>query len=132
VLEERAGEWFDLDVASPYMLLVASVIGAVGNDHVGGSFEQRATDVSSPIPACTHVDGSARVQTVGRAVNPRFRALLESFDRWTGCPVLLNTSFNLAGEPIVASPDDALATAGAAGLDLLVIGDVLIDGSALP
>jgi carbamoyltransferase len=87
--------------------------------------------VRSEIPACTHVDGSARVQTVHREVNPTFHALLRSFHDLTGCPVLLNTSFNRAGEPIVCTPDDALATARSAGVDLLVLEDSLVTGEDL-
>ena len=87
---------------------------------------RRLTAVRSPLPAVTHVDGSARVQTVDAATEPRFAALLRAFDRRTGCPVLVNTSFNRAGEPIVRSPAEALRCARAAGLDLLVIDRHLI------
>lgn len=138
VLLERVGEWFDLVDVSPYMLLVAQVRDArvegaasdVGSDGLLLPFAERADLVGSPIPACTHVDGSARVQTVDAHTNPEFHMLLSAFERLTDCPVLLNTSFNVAGEPIVASPDDALRTARTAGLDLLVIEDFVIDSSA--
>jgi carbamoyltransferase len=76
------------------------------------------------------VDGSARLQTVTRAGNPRFHALLDAYRRATGCPVLLNTSFNRAGEPIVRSPADALRCARAAGLDLVVLDRFVVEGSA--
>ncbi|MEM7349750.1 MAG: carbamoyltransferase N-terminal domain-containing protein [Acidobacteriota bacterium] len=114
VLAARAAEHFDLDRASPFML--------------------ETCQVTSPLdlPAITHVDGSARPQTVDPATHPRYAALLEAFDQLTGCPVLLNTSFNLAGEPIVCTPIDALFTATLAGLDALVLEDFLIDASALP
>jgi carbamoyltransferase len=112
VLAERATAWFDLDGPSPYMLVTAPV--ATGRD----------------LPACTHVDGSARVQTVDAADHRAFHRLLGAFEEATGCPVLLNTSFNVAGEPIVCTPDQALATARRAGLDLLVVGDALIEPSA--
>ncbi|MCU1496460.1 MAG: hypothetical protein JWM47_413 [Acidimicrobiales bacterium] len=108
VMAERAAEWFDVDRPSPYMLLTVPVA------------EGRS------VPACTHVDGSARLQTVDATVHPRFHALLAAFDRATGCPVLLNTSFNVADEPIVATPEDALDTAVKAHLDLLVIEDHLV------
>jgi carbamoyltransferase len=93
---------------------------------------ERVQVVRSEIPACTHVDNSARVQTVHPETAPVFHALLEAFHRATGCPVLLNTSFNVAGEPIVCTPDQALATARAAGLDLLVLDDRLIELAAVP
>lgn len=133
VLADRAGEWFDLDQESPYMLVVAPVrterLVDVGDEPE--SISERSDVVRSTIPACTHVDGSARVQTVDERTNPRFHSLLSAFDALTGCPVLLNTSFNRAGEPIVATVDQAVATAGAAGLDLLVIGSALIERQAL-
>ena len=80
----------------------------------------------SQIPACTHIDGSARVQTVHAEMTPAFHALITAFRRRTGCPVLLNTSFNRAGEPIVCTPSEALATAHLAGLDLLVLEECVI------
>ena len=129
VLADHAAEWFDLDRPSPYMLVVVPVAESrlVEVDEEPDSIEQRAKVVRSSIPACTHVDGSARVQTVTADANPEFHALLEEFDRQTGCPVLLNTSFNRAGEPIVATPDDALGSAQQMGLDLLVVDDWLFD-----
>ena len=129
VLEERAAEWFDLDAPSPYMLIVAPVAASRRRDVAvePPSLAERARVPRSDIPACTHVDGSARVQTVGVGTNPDMHRLLSAFDELTGCPVLLNTSFNVAGEPIVAGPDDAVATALAAGLDLLVIEHCLIE-----
>ncbi len=114
VLLARAAEHFDLDRPSPFML--------------------ETCRVTSPLelPAVTHVDGSARPQTVDPATHPRYAALLVAFERRTGCPVLLNTSFNVAGEPIVCSPVDALFTAAEAGLDALVLEDFLIDRDAWP
>ncbi|MEK7476616.1 MAG: carbamoyltransferase [Candidatus Coatesbacteria bacterium] len=108
VLEERAAEWFELEAPSPYMLLTARV--RAGRN----------------LPAVTHVDGSARVQTVDAVVNPRFHAVIAAFDALTGCPVVLNTSFNLSGEPIVCTPADALRTFRRAGLDALVLGNYLV------
>ena len=89
--------------------------------------------VKSPIklPAITHVDGSARVQTVDGDANPRFARLLRAFERLTGCPILLNTSFNLNYEPIVCSPADALICFIRSGLDVLVLEDFIIDRSAI-
>jgi carbamoyltransferase len=122
VLESEAGDWFDLHGELPYMLVTAHVRGArtAGPDRSIPFAEQLALE-RSPVPACTHVDGSARVQTVDPERNPEFHGLIRAFHEHTGCPVVLNTSFNRAGEPIVATPDQALTCARAAGLDLLVM-----------
>jgi carbamoyltransferase len=90
--------------------------------------------VTSPLalPAITHVDGSARPQTVDAATAPRYAALLAAFHRRTGCPLLVNTSFNVRGEPIVASPVDALSCMGVSGIDAVVLEDFLIDRAMLP
>lgn len=132
VLANRAGEWFDMYGDSPYMLFTVPVaeakrVPSSGADGSGGdgSFVDMVGQVRSEIPACTHVDYSARVQTVTPELNARFAALLEAFEARTGCPVLLNTSFNRAGEPIVCTPEDAVASASAASADLLVLGDLV-------
>jgi carbamoyltransferase len=132
VLAERAAEWFDMDGASPYMLEVAAVASAKRHevDHEPDEIVDRLAVVRSQIPACTHVDFSARVQTVDASTNPELHGLLTAFDALTGCPVLLNTSFNEAGEPIVATPDQALATARRCGFDLLVVEHHVIDLAA--
>ncbi|WPV65664.1 carbamoyltransferase [Chitinophaga sp. LS1] len=109
VLDKRAGEHFDLDHASPFMLETCQVISALD------------------LPAITHVDGSARVQTVHRDTNERFYELLRAFDRLTGCPILLNTSFNIKGEPIVCTPEDALRCFITTDIDCLILGDYIID-----
>ncbi|HEY0556298.1 MAG TPA: carbamoyltransferase C-terminal domain-containing protein, partial [Thermoanaerobaculia bacterium] len=114
VLAAHAAEHFALDHPSPYMLETCAVTSPLD------------------LPAITHVDGSARPQTVDAAVSPRFAALLEAFRRRTGCPLLVNTSFNVRGEPIVASPVDALSCMGVAGFDCLVLEDFLIDRASLP
>ncbi len=127
VLTERVGDYFDLDRPSPYMLLVAGVRGCDTGAGAGGLRGlERLRAVRSPLPAVTHVDGSARVQTVDAAVNPRFHALLESFDRRTGVPVLVNTSFNVRGEPIVCSPTDAYRCFMGTAMDYLVMGSCLL------
>lgn len=126
VLQEHAEELFDLAAPSPFMLFTAPVRGADLDRSSAGSFADRLATVRSPLPACTHVDGSARVQTVDRERHPAFHSLLRAFEAATGCPVLLNTSFNRAGEPIVRSPADALRTAETTGLDLLVLEDCLV------
>ena len=127
VLAERVGDYFDLDRPSPYMLLVAGVRGCDTGTGAGGLRGlERLRAVRSPLPAVTHVDGSARVQTVEAAVNPRFHALLESFGRRTGVPVLVNTSFNVRGEPIVCSPSDAYRCFMGTAMDYLVMGSCLL------
>ena len=124
VLAERAAEHFALDAAAV----------APSLEHRPCRFMLETCQVRSPLelPAVTHVDGSARPQVVGPEASPRFAALLAAFERLTGCPVLLNTSFNVAGEPIVATPADALMTFAVAGLDALVLEDCVLDRRALP
>jgi len=112
VLRERCEEFFELKEESPFMLLVAQVLP-----------DRRV------IPSVTHVDGSARVQTVDRETNPLFYDLVAEFDRLTGVPVLINTSFNVRGEPIVCSPSDAYRCFVQTGMDVLVMGSFLLDKS---
>jgi carbamoyltransferase len=114
VLEAAALDHFALDHPSPFML--------------------ETCKVTSPLdlPSITHVDGSARVQTVSRETNPRFAALLEEFYRRTGCPLLLNTSFNMRGEPIVCTAEDAILCFVRCGIDVLVLEDFILDRSRLP
>jgi carbamoyltransferase len=128
VLEERAGEYFGLEAASPYMLLVADINEAIRTDagQTGEGFE-RLKVARSTLPAVTHVDYSARVQTVGGNAEPRFRALLEAFEERTGVAVLVNTSFNVRGEPIVCTPEDAYRCFLRTEMDYLAIGDHLLD-----
>lgn len=130
ILNEQVSEWFDLDSKSPYMLLVADV---TKSKHV--SLGKRKSDISgleklsiqiSEIPAVTHVDYSARVQTVHKETNPRYYELINKFYEKTGCPILVNTSFNVRGEPIVCSPDDAFRCFMGTNLDYLVIGNCVL------
>jgi carbamoyltransferase len=126
VLAERADDWFEVDGDLPYMILTAAVRPdrMLDTDAATGAsdrFEDRLAMARSQIPACTHVDGSARVQTVDAATRPAFHSLLRTFDELTGCPVVLNTSFNGPDEPIVRTPADALRCATRIGLDLLVL-----------
>src|SRR6185295_16178953 len=114
VLASHAREHFALDHLSPFMLETCRVVSPLA------------------LPAVTHVDGSARPQTVEPADAPRFAALLESFRRRTGCPMLVNTSFNVRGEPIVCSPVDALCCMGVSGIDCLVLEDFLIERAMVP
>ena len=129
VLAGRVGEFFDLDRPSPYMLLVAPVRGrpatAATDDRVVSGLD-RLRAVQSPLPAVTHVDYSARVQTVDRDTNALFYDLIEAFGRKTGVPVLVNTSFNVRGEPIVCTPADAFRCFMATAMDYLVIGSFLL------
>ncbi len=133
VLAECATEWFDLEGPSPYMLRTCQLASSrlLAMDEEPTELMERAQVPRSTIPACTHVDGSARVQTVDSETHPRFHALLTEWNRLTGCPVLLNTSFNVADEPVVCTPEDALQSARAAHLDLLVMEDFIIEKSEL-
>ncbi len=116
VLEDKVSEWFDLDRESPYMLLVADTLPA-----------KRTT-----IPAVTHVDGSARIQTIRRDQNPKYYDLISAFEKKTDCPVIINTSFNVRGEPIVESPKDALNCFLHTHMDYLVLGNCVIDKTKMP
>lgn len=133
VLEAEAAAWFDLKQESPYMLLVADVREELRQpvdwpDVLAGDGDlmKLVNQRRSPIPAVTHVDYSARIQTVDEERNPAFYALLRRFFEITGCPVLINTSFNVRGEPIVCSPEDAVRCFLNTGIDLLAIGSFLV------
>ena len=127
VLENRVHEYFDLEHTSPYMLLVAQVQERLQmHPEVQASGLEQLHQIRSVIPAVTHVDYSARVQTVGPTQNPQFHRLLTEFDRQTGCPVLVNTSFNVRGEPIVCTPEDAFRCFMGTDMDYLVIGNLLL------
>ena len=128
VLEERAGEYFDLQAPSPYMLLVARVKDA----EIQGQGFGRLEGIWSSIPAVTHVDGSARIQTVSADGNAAYHALLRAFEARTGCGVLVNTSFNVRGEPIVCTPEDAYRCFVRTQMDALVLGSFLITKEMLP
>jgi carbamoyltransferase len=129
VLRESLTDWFDLNVDSPYMLFVADV-AARHRTHAPVDIEnaglERLKIPRSDIPAATHVDGTARVQTVHRETNPRFHDLLSAFAARTGCPVLVNTSFNVRGEPIVCTPEDAFRCFMGTQLDALAIGNCFL------
>jgi carbamoyltransferase len=114
VLEQKAHEHFELDHPSPFMLEVCPVISEID------------------LPSITHVDRSARIQTVNSETSPRFAALLEEFDRRTGCPVLLNTSFNMRGEPIVCSAIDAILCFVRCRIDVLILEDFAIERAQIP
>ena len=128
VLNEDVADWFELDRESPYMLLVADVVKnrrrAMTADEKALFGIEKLKVQRSEIPAVTHVDYSARVQTVHGETNPRFHALLSAFKAKTGCPVLVNTSFNVRGEPIVCTPEDAFRCFMGTELDALAIGNL--------
>ena len=136
VLEERVSEWFELDGASPYMLLVAEVKRerqrALTPEQRTLWGIEKLNVPKSDIPAVTHIDYSARIQTVSRETNPHYHALISEFERLTGCPVLVNTSFNVRGEPIVCTPADAYACFMRTHIDHLVLGPFLLDKAAQP
>jgi carbamoyltransferase len=133
VLAERCAEFFGLEAESPYMLLVAPVAESqrVPVDREAEGLD-RLKQVRSTLPAVTHVDGSARVQTVDPDRNPIFHALLRRFEQATGCPVLINTSFNVRGEPVVASTDDAYRCFINSRIDLLVVGPCVLERDRQP
>src|SRR5713226_4493554 len=134
VLREDIAEWFELDRDSPYMLLVADL--RADRRRAMTAAEQRMFGIDklnvvrSQIPAVTHVDYSARVQTVDRHTNPRYHGLLSAFKARTGCGVLVNTSFNVRGEPIVCTPEDAFRCFMGTQIDLLVCGNAFLAKSA--
>ena len=127
VLREDVAEWFDLDEDSPYMLLVADVLS---RHRIAMTDEQRLffgidklNVPRSTVPAITHVDYSARVQTVHRETNPRYHALISRFKDMTGCPMIVNTSFNVRGEPIVCTPEDAFRCFMGTEIEALAVGN---------
>ncbi len=134
VLEERVADCFELTEPSPYMLLIAPVRSAL---HSGSEGERppgimaRLKQRRSTLPAVTHVDYSARIQTVSPETNPEFHRLLSAFEQRTGCPVLVNTSFNVRGEPPVCTPEEAFRCFMNTGMDYLVLGNFLIDKAAI-
>jgi len=128
VAVEHVRDYFELEEPSPYMLLVADVAHRLRKP-VDASVQglDKLYQVRSDLPAITHVDGSARIQTVDRSVNPRYHALLTAFEQQTGCPVLINTSFNVRGEPIVCTPEDAWRCFMRTDMDVLVMDRYIIE-----
>jgi carbamoyltransferase len=130
VLREDVSQWFEMNVDSPYMLLVADIVK--DKRRVMTAQEESLFGIDklnvprSDIPAVTHVDYSARIQTVHSGTNPRYHQLLKRFKALTGCPVLVNTSFNVRGEPIVSSPEDAFRCFMGTELDVLVVGQAFL------
>ncbi|MEW5911523.1 MAG: carbamoyltransferase [Thermodesulfobacteriota bacterium] len=136
VLAERTENYFVLDRPSPYMLLVASILPAIQFSMSEAEKALFGIDklkvVRSEIPAVTHVDYSARIQTVHRKTNPLFYELISSFEGLTGCGVIINTSFNVRGEPIVCTPEDAYVCFMRTKIDYLVMGSYLLDKKEQP
>lgn len=131
VLREDVAEWFQLDKDSPYMLLVAEV---AKEKQLEMTEEQRKlfgidklNVPRSKIPAITHVDYSARIQTVHKETNPKYHALISKFKELTGCPVIVNTSFNVRGEPIVCTPEDAFNCLMGTGIEFLAVGNCILE-----
>jgi carbamoyltransferase len=131
VLREAVADWFELDDDSPYMLLVADVVDhrrRLMNEDEQALFGIDKLNVPrSQIPAVTHVDYSARIQTVHADTNPRYHRLLSEFNERTGCPVLVNTSFNVRGEPIVCTPEDAFRCFMGTEIEVLVAGNCVLE-----
>jgi carbamoyltransferase len=129
VLEERAAEYFEIDRPSPYMLLVADVKRSrcfPQPPQDGRGTLERLKFKRSDIPAVTHLDYSARLQTVNRRDKPDYHAVISEFERLTGCAVVVNTSFNVRGEPIICTPEDAYRCFMRTEMDVLVIEDVIL------
>ena len=130
VLREDVADWFELDGDSPYMLLVADVVEKRRRQM--SEAEQKLFGIEklnvprSDIPAVTHVDYSARIQTVHALTNPRYHALISAFKQQTGCPVIVNTSFNVRGEPIVCTPEDAFRCFMGTEIEVLAVGNCLL------
>jgi carbamoyltransferase len=130
VLREDVADWFELDRESPYMLLTADVVPR--RRRAMTVEEQRLFGIAklnvprSDIPAVTHVDYSARIQTVHRETNPRYHDLISLFKRRTACPVIVNTSFNVRGEPIVCTPEDAFRCFMGTGIERLAVGNCFL------
>ena len=130
VLREDVSEWFEIDIDSPYMLIVADVIKTkrrkILDDEKSLFGIEKLNVPRSEIPAVTHVDYTARIQTVHKETNPRYHAVILKFKELTGCSVIVNTSFNVRGEPIVCTPEDAFRCFMGTELDLLVIGNMIL------
>ncbi|MEJ2195591.1 MAG: carbamoyltransferase C-terminal domain-containing protein [Ignavibacteriaceae bacterium] len=131
VLRENVSEYFDIDADSPYMLLVADIKSdrrKIMSEEESKLFGiDKLNIVRSDIPAITHVDYSARLQSVHKATNPKYHKLIEQFRINTGCAVIINTSFNVRGEPIVCTPEDAYRCFMRTDMDYLVMGNYLFD-----
>jgi carbamoyltransferase len=129
ILREHVSEWFELNTDSPYMLLVANIKKGkrivASEERILFGFEKLQVP-HSLVPAITHIDYSSRIQTVHKDTNPRYYSIISKFKEKTGCPILVNTSFNVRGEPIICTPKDAFSCFMGTDLDVLVVGDYLL------
>jgi carbamoyltransferase len=136
VASERASDYFDIHGESPYMLLVAAVRQDIRREATAEEARREGLDrlrvVRSSVPAITHVDYTARLQTVNRQDNPLYHGVMAEFDRKYGCPVIINTSFNVRGEPIVCTPEDAYLCFMRTRMDYLLLGHFLVDKKQQP
>lgn len=136
VMEEEIANWFDLDRPSPYMLLVAPVVqtkcAPLPDGYDNMEMYERLYVQRSSIPAVTHVDYSARIQSVSKRTNPRYWSLIDAFRRRHQCGLVVNTSFNVRGEPIVCTPQDAYACFMRTEMDYLVLGNYLFSKAEQP
>jgi carbamoyltransferase len=136
VLAECAREYFDLDVPSPYMLLVADVLEGrrkpLPDDYLEQGVRDKLYHLRSDIPSVTHIDFSARIQTVHRETNPLYWQLIDTFRQKTGYGVIVNTSFNVRGEPIVMTPEDAYRCFMRTEMDYLVLGNFIFAKNEQP
>jgi len=130
VKSDKVSDWFDIDGKSPYMLFVAPV---KKNKQIAGKADdnklfgiEKLRIARSKVPAITHVDNTSRIQTIHSDTNPRFYELIDEFDKLTGCPILINTSFNVRGEPIVNTPEDAFRCFMRTGMDYLVMENIFL------
>ena len=130
VRREDVADWFELDADSPYMLIVADVAEdkrrRMNQDEEGLFGIDKLNVPRSQVPAVTHVDYSARIQTVHAETNPQYHKLLQAFHGETGCPILVNTSFNVRGEPIVCTPKDAFRCFMGTEIEMLVVGNTVL------
>jgi carbamoyltransferase len=131
VLREHVGEWFEHEGDSPYMLIVADVADdkrrRMNEDEEKLFGIDKLNIPRSQVPAVTHVDYSARIQTVHEETNPAYHKLLKAFHGETGCPILVNTSFNVRGEPIVCTPKDAFRCFMGTEIEMLVVGNTIMN-----
>jgi carbamoyltransferase len=136
IMREHVAEWFELNGESPYMLLVADVRGdrrlpvPADAEQLWGI--EKLNVPRSTVPAITHVDYSARIQTVRRETNPLYYDIMAAFNRRTGCPIIVNTSFNVRGEPIICTPDDAYRCFMRTNMDVLVLENFILERTAQP
>jgi len=127
VLLEKADNYFEIEKASPYMLVVTPVKPEIRENNIDAEGFEKLETPKSTIPAVTHVDYTSRIQTVSKDENPKYYRLIKEFEQLTGCPVIINTSFNVRGEPIVCTPQEAYQCFMRTNMDYLVIGDYIID-----